>query len=78
MLRARCGTSSATAGSTTGPKSSPEVKPEPAKPATVAAAAQDGILHLGAPIDAAAQKITLHDVAKNPGAYVGKAQVHCP
>src|SRR3954469_17009137 len=58
----------------TGPKDT-NVHPEPkvaptAEPAKTAA--PEGALHLGAPIEASAEKVSLTDVAKNPNAFVGK------
>lgn len=54
-------------------------KPEPTTAASPAPAPTaktetppDGVLHLGAPIEAAAQKVSLADVAKNPTAFAGK------
>jgi Rieske Fe-S protein len=50
-------------------KTTEPAKPEPIATATATA---DGALHLGAPIEANAQKVALTEVAKNPDAYVGK------
>ncbi|MDB4944796.1 MAG: hypothetical protein JWP97_4330 [Labilithrix sp.] len=58
-------------GCNTGPKAQPE--PEPVKTSPAPAAAAEGALHLGAPIDdKAVQKVSLAEVAKNPGAFMGK------
>ena len=45
--------------------------PTPA-PSPAPAPTAEGALHLGAPIEASAQKVALSDVAKNPDAFVGK------
>ena len=52
---------------TSAPKETAKADP-PATPAPTAEAA----LHLGAPIEASAEKVALADVAKNPTAFVGK------
>ena len=50
-----------------------DVKPEPkVTPPAPAAAATEGSLRLGAPIENSAEKVSLADVAKNPNAFMGK------
>jgi hypothetical protein len=67
-----------TLGCNTGPKDAevrPEPKPAPTAPAASASgspAPSEGALRLGSPIEATAERIALADVAKNPGAFVGK------
>ena len=61
-------------GCNTGPKE-PDVKAEPKPapaPSPAPAPTAEGALRLGAPIEASAEKVALTDVAKNPGAFVGK------
>ena len=60
------------AGCNTGPKDT-SVHPEPkAAPSAAPVPAPEGALHLGAPIEASTEKVSLTDIAKNPGAFVGK------
>ncbi len=64
-------------GCDTGPKASapaPEAKPAPpaASAAEAKPAADPGALHLGAPIEASAQRVALGEVAKAPASFVGK------
>src|SRR5262249_49321214 len=57
----------------TGAKSSPptpDPAPTPAPPGP--ASAGEGVLRLGAPIEASARKVALSDVAKEPNAYLDK------
>ena len=62
----------ALAGCNTGPKDT-SVHPEPKATSSAAAApAAEGALRLGAPIEAAVEKVSLADIAKNPNAFVGK------
>src|SRR5512141_1345545 len=61
----------ALAGCNTGPKDTPKVAPS-AAPAPGPAPTAEGALHLGAPIEASVEKVSLSDVAKNPNAFVGK------
>ncbi len=63
----------ALAGCNTGAKDT-NVHPEPkaASSAALAPAAPEGALRLGAPIEAAVEKVSLSDIAKNPSAFVGK------
>lgn len=66
------------AGCNTGPKAEPEPPAKPASPppsapaAPAADPASEGALRLGSPIEASVAKVALTDVAKNPGAWVGK------
>jgi Rieske Fe-S protein len=52
------------------PTATPTPTPTPAPSPSPAAA--EGVLRVGAPIEASAQKVALSDVAKTPNAYVGK------
>src|SRR5262245_24543188 len=57
----------------TGAKSSPPAPgpaPTPAPPAPASTA--EGVLRLGAPIEASANKVALSDIAKSPNTYVDK------
>jgi hypothetical protein len=61
-------------GCNAGPK---EARPEPSPPTTAttapaAPAAPDATTRLGAPIDPAAERVALADVAKEPSRFVGK------
>lgn len=59
----------------TGPKEAdlrPAPKTAPSAEATTRAEAAEGALRLGAAIEAASEKVALADVAKDPGAFVGK------
>ncbi|MBX3186190.1 MAG: DUF4920 domain-containing protein [Labilithrix sp.] len=60
----------ALAACNTGPKD-PPAQPEP-KPVEPAPRAAEGVLRLGAPIEASAEKIALSEIAKSPSAFVGK------
>jgi hypothetical protein len=56
----------------TGPtKVEPVAEPAP-EPTTAPTAKSEGVLRLGAPIEASAQKVSLADVAKAPDSFTGK------
>ena len=69
LALAACDNASKTSAPASTSTPAPAASPAPAAPS---AAAADGALRLGAPIEAAAEKVALSDVAKSPTTYVGK------